>query len=127
MKVPYFVPWIKKSDEKSTLKALKQRWLTNGPILKKFENRFASFIETKHAIGVGSATNALHLCLRAFNIGKGDEVIVPTFTFSATANVVDFCGAKPILTDVDFKTFNIIPKEIEKKISKKKMEYMSWF
>jgi len=119
MKVPYFVPWINRDDKKSVVKALNQRWLTNGPILKKFEKKFQNFIGSKYSVGVSSATHALHLAIRSLNIGKGDKVIVPTFTFVATANAVKYCGAEPVFVDVDPYTFNISPKEIEKKITKK--------
>jgi len=119
MKVPYFIPWINREDKKSVVKALNQRWLTNGPILKKFEKKFQNFIGSKYSVGVGSATHALHLAIRSLNIGKGDKVIVPTFTFVATANAVKYCGAEPVFVDVDPFTFNISPKEIEKKITKK--------
>lgn len=119
MKVPFFVPWISKNDKKSIMNVLDQRWLTNGPQIKKFEQMFREFLKTKYCVGVGSATNALHLSLRALNIGPGDEVIVPTFTFAASANAVDFCQGTPILTDVDSSTFNITASEIEKNISKK--------
>ena len=119
MIIPYFKPSINEQDKKSVLNVLGQRWLTNGPILKKFEKTFSEIIETKYALGVNSATSALHLSLRSLDIKKGDEIIVPTFTFSATANAVEFCGAKPVLADVDYENFNILPKEIERKISKK--------
>lgn len=119
MKIPYFKPWISSQDKKSVLDALNQRWLTNGPKLKKFEKDFSQFIETKFSIGVSSATHALHLAVRSMGIGPGDEVIVPTFTFAATLNSVLYCGAKPILVDVNPTTFTIDPKEIERKISKK--------
>jgi len=119
MKIPYFIPWINREDKKSVVKALNQRWLTNGPILKKFEKKFQNFIGSKYSVGVSSATHALHLAIRSLNIGKGDEVIIPTFTFVATANAVKYCGAEPVFVDVDPFTFNISPKEIEKKITKK--------
>jgi len=119
MNVPYFTPWITEQDKKNVLKALNQRWLTNGPFLKKFESKAKQFLGSKYAIGVGSATHALHLSVKSLGIGPGDEVIVPTFTFAATANAVSYCGAKPILTDVDLDTFNISSKEIEKKITKR--------
>jgi perosamine synthetase len=119
MKVPYYVPWINSDDAKNVKKSLEQRWITNGPILKKFEKNIGEYIGVKYSSGVGSATQALHLSMRALGIGLGDEVIVPTFTFAATANSVLYCGAKPILTDVDDETFNISPKEIEKNITKK--------
>ena len=119
MKVPFFVPWITNKDKNSVIKALNQRWLTNGPHLKRFENKIQKFVGTKYAIGVGSATHALHLSMRALDVSQNDEVIVPTFTFAATANCVTFCGGKPILVDVDLKTFNILPRVIERKITKK--------
>jgi perosamine synthetase len=119
LKVPYFSPWINNDDKKAVLNALNHRWLTDGPMLKKFERKFASYIKSKFAIGTGSATQSLHLSLRSLDIGVGDEVIVPTFTFASTANAVIYCGAKPIFADVDVDTFNINPKEIEKKITKK--------
>jgi len=119
MKIPYFVPWITKSDKNFVQKALSQRWLTSGPFLQKFEKKFCNIIGTKFSCGVGSATHALHLSARTLEIKPGDEVIVPTFTFAATANAVIYCGAKPIFADVDPETFNILPKDIEKKITKK--------
>lgn len=119
MKIPYFVPWINDQDRKSVLRALDSRWLTNGPILSKFETKIKQFVGTRYSAGVGSATHALHLALRSLEIGPGDEVIVPTFTFAATANAVRYCGAKPILTDVELDTFNISIKEIRKRITKK--------
>ncbi len=119
MKIPYFQPWISSEDKKAVVDTLNQQWLTNGPILKKFEKKFGQYIDVKYSAGVGSATHALHLSMRALGIGPGDEVVVPTFTFVATANAVLYCGAKPVLTDVDNETFNISPKEIEKNITKK--------
>jgi len=100
------------------MRVFNQRWLTNGPQLINFEKNFSSFLNTKFSSGVNSATSALHLCLRALKISYGDEVIVPTFTFAATANVIDYCGAKPIFCDVDINSFNIKPSEIRKKITK---------
>ena len=119
MKIPFYSPWITNQDKKAVSMALNQSWLTNGPNLKKFEEEICKFVGVKYAMGVGSATQGLHLCVKAFGIGSGDEVIVPTFTFAATANAVIYCGAKPIFADVDQDTFNISPKEIKKKLSSK--------
>jgi len=119
MKIPYFVPEINEHDKKFVLRALSQRWLTNGPFLQKFEYNVAKFIGTKYAMGIGNATQALHLSLSSLEIGYNDEVIVPTFTFVASANAANYCSAKPVLVDVDPNTFNILPSEIEKKITKK--------
>jgi len=119
MQVPYYIPWITKTDKSYVMKALTQRWLTNGPFLKKFEKKIGNFLKCKYVSGVGSATQALHLSLRVLDISEGDEVIVPTFTFVASANVVLYCHAKPVLVDVDLDTFTISPLEIQRKISKK--------
>ena len=119
MKIPFFIPWITENDEKTVVKALKQRWLTNGPYLKKFEKKISQFLNSKHAVGCSSATHALHLSLVSLDICKGDEIIVPTLTFASTLDVVRYCGANPVLADVDLETFNILPSEIEKKITKK--------
>ena len=118
MKIPYFQPWLNNDDKTSIIKALNQRWLTNGPSLHKFEKNFQKFLGSTFAIGVGSATHALHLAIRSIGITTGDEVIVPTFTFAATANSVIYSGGTPIFVDVDKDTFTINPDEIKKKITK---------
>ncbi|MFA5035824.1 MAG: DegT/DnrJ/EryC1/StrS family aminotransferase [Candidatus Izemoplasmatales bacterium] len=88
----------------------------SGPIVKKFEERLAGYVNVKHCITCANGTDALSLVLTAWGIGKGDAVFVPDFTFFATAEVVSYVGATPIFVDVDPKTFNINPVELEKKI-----------
>ncbi len=119
MKVPFFVPWITHKYKHNVLKSLNQRWLTNGIFLQKFESNFQKYISSTYAIGVGSGAQALHLAVRGLGIGPGDEVIVPSFTFVATANAVTSCGAKPVFADVDLDTFNISIDSIKKLITKK--------
>ena len=119
MKVPFFIPWITNKDKQNVLKSLNQRWLTNGSFLQKFELNFQKYISSTYSIGVGSGAQALHLAVRGLGIGPGDEVIVPSFTFVATANAVTSCGAKPIFADVDLDTFNISIDSIKKLITKK--------
>ena len=119
MKVPYFVPWITQKDKSSVLRALTQRWLTNGHMLQKFEQGFQKYVGSRYSLGVSNGTHALHLCLASLGIGPSDEVIVPTFTFAATANVIIYCGAKPVLVDVDPKTCNILSSEIKRKRTKR--------
>lgn len=82
-------------------------WLTQGPQVAAFEREFAAYHEADHALAVTSATTGLHLALAAMGVGPGDEVIVPSFTWIATANVVEYCGARPVFADVDRRTFNI--------------------
>ena len=117
--VPFYIPWINDDDRKALEEALKSRWLTGGPRTVNFEKKFADIIGVKHAIAVNSCTAALHLSMASLGIGAGDEVIVPVFTFAATANAPLFCGAKPVFTDINEKTFNIDPEDIKERISQK--------
>jgi len=92
---------------------------TFGPFVSEFEKRFARYVGVKRAVAVQSGTEAIHSALYELGIGKGDEVIVPVLTFVATVNPVMYVGAKPVFADVDIKTWNIDPAEIEKNITKK--------
>jgi perosamine synthetase len=86
--------------------------LTMGPKVEEFEAELARATETQHAVAVSSGTAALHLALLALGVGPGDEVLVPAYTFPATANVVAFAGARPVLIDVDPETMNFDPERI---------------
>lgn len=94
-------------------------WLTQGPKVAEFEQQFAQRHQVSHALATTSCTTALHLILTAMGIGEGDEVIVPAFTWIATANVVLYCGAKPIFIDVDPLTYNMNPDLISQKLTSK--------
>lgn len=96
---------------------LESGWITQGPLVAEFEQKFAARHKVKHAIAVTSATTGLHLALAALGIGPGDEVIVPAFTWVATANVVLYCGAMPVLADVDPVTFNVTPAEVARRLT----------
>ena len=92
-------------------------WLTQGPKVAEFEAAFAARHKAAYALATTSCTTALHLILAALDIGPGDEVIVPAFTWVATANVVIYCGAKPVFVDVDRTTFNLDPLCLKEKLS----------
>lgn len=117
--VPFYVPWITREDRRAVYEALKSRWLTGGPQTGEFEDKFAEYVGAKHAVAVNSCTAALHLSMRVLDIRAGDEVIVPVLTFASTANAPLFCGARPVFADIDEKTFNISPKDIQERITDK--------
>ena len=88
---------------------LQSGWLTQGPVVRRFEEAFARRHDVPHALATTSCTTALHLALAALGVGPGDEVIVPAFTWIATANAVVYCGATPVFVDVDPDTYNMDP------------------
>lgn len=98
---------------------LESGYLTTGPMTQRFEQLVAEYVGVKHAVAVSSGTTALHLALICLGIGPGDEVLVPDFTFPASANVVRHCDATPVLVDIDLATFNIDVADLEKKITSK--------
>lgn len=105
-------------EAQAVLKVLESRWLTMGEIAKEFESRFAHFLGAKHAVAVSNATVALHLACLALDIGPGDEVIVPSLSFVATANVVLYTGAQVRFADIiGPDELNISPEEIERQVT----------
>jgi len=112
--LPYALPDIGEEEINEVLDSLRSGWLTTGPKTKRFEEEFASFIgEGREAVAVNSATAGLHLALEALGVRPGDDVIVPDYTFTATAEVVRYLGAEPLLVDIDSSTFNIDPGIVE--------------
>lgn len=109
--IPFSPPNIGQEEILAVKKVLESGWLTHGPKTEKFEVEFAKYIGTKRAISLNSCTAALHLALQSAGIGKGDEVIVPTFTMVASANAVLHAGAKPVLVDIDYTTGNLDPEK----------------
>lgn len=99
--LPYCLPDIGEHEIQSVIETLRSGWITTGPKVKEFEEAFRRYTGAAHAVAVSSCTAALHLSLAALGIGPGDEVLVPTLTFCATANVVVHLGARPVLVDVD--------------------------
>jgi dTDP-4-amino-4,6-dideoxygalactose transaminase len=99
--LPYALPSIGQEEIDEVTDSLRSGWITTGPKVARFEEEFAAYIGCRHAIAVSSCTAALHVILTALGIRPGDEVIVPTLTFCATAHVIAQLGAKPVLVDVD--------------------------
>ncbi len=108
--LPFCRPDIQEVDIAEVVDTLQSGWITTGPKTKLFEQEFADYVGARYAIAVNSCTGGLHVALAAAGIGTGDEVIVPTTTFCATANVVIHRGAKPVLVDVEPDTLNISPR-----------------
>lgn len=117
--IEFFKPSISKRELKAVISVLKKGWLTMGKKTIQFENNFAQYVGSSYAISVNSCTAALHLALAAIGLKEGDEVIVPDMTFTATAEVVTYFKAKPVIVDVREDDLLMDPKEIEKKITKK--------
>ena len=117
--LPFHVPEIGEAEIESVIDTLRSGWLTTGPKVKQFEEEFAKAIGSGHAVAVNSGTAALHLALEAVEIHERDEVIMPTMTFAATAEVVLYFKAKPVLVDCRPDTLNLDPDQLEKAISSK--------
>ena len=116
-KITFSPPDITEREIAEVVDTLRSGWITTGPKTKKFENEIAEYCGTIKAVALNSATAAMELALRLFDIGEGDEVITSAYTYTASASVVYHCGAKIILADTKKGEFNIDPKEIEKLIT----------
>ena len=117
MKVPIARTQLTEKEFNIIRKPLESGWVVQGPYTKAFEESWSEFTGAKHSIAVTSCTTALHLSLATLGLKPNDEVIVPAFTWIATANVVEHLKAKVIFCDIDLKTFNIDPSQIEAKIT----------
>jgi len=115
--IPFSPPHIDEPIIQEVVSALKSGWITTGPRTKQFEKMLTAFNNNKSTLCVNSATAGLELVLRWFGVGPGDEVIVPAYTYCATANVVLHCGATPVMVDVVPDTFNIDTEQLKHKIS----------
>ena len=118
-KIAIAKPLTGREECEAIAEPLMSGWLTQGPQVKAFEEAFAARHETSHAIACTSATTGLHLALLALGVGPGDEVIVPSFTWVATANAVLYCGATPVVVDVEPWSYNIDAAAVAAKITKK--------
>lgn len=111
-------PILNGNEKKYVMDCLDSTWISsNGSYIHKFEQEFAQFVQTQHAIACSNGTTALHLALMGHGVTEHDEVIVPSFTFVATANAVAHCGATPVFVDAEPDTWNMNPLFIEEKIT----------
>ena len=117
--LPFHVPSIAEDEIQAVVETLRSGWLTTGPKVRQLEHDFAQYVGAEHAVAVNSGTAALHLALDAIGLTAGDEVILPTMTFAATAEVVRYFNATPVLVDCQPDTLNIDPRCIERAITAK--------
>ncbi|MBM4240875.1 MAG: DegT/DnrJ/EryC1/StrS family aminotransferase [Euryarchaeota archaeon] len=115
--IPIANPILGDEEIEEVVKVLKSGFIAQGPKVAEFERMFADYVGTKHAVATSNGTTALHIALLAAGIGPGDEVITTPFSFIATANSILYVGAKPIFADIDPKTYNIDPQEIQESVT----------
>lgn len=117
--IPIARPATGEDEWQAMRESIMSGWLTQGPKVAEFETAFARYHQAKHALATCNCTTALHLILAAMGIGPGDEVIVPAFTWVATANAVLYCGATPVFVDVERDTFNMSPAQVAEKVTQR--------
>jgi dTDP-4-amino-4,6-dideoxygalactose transaminase len=118
-RIPFHRAAIEDEEIKAVEDVLRSGWLTTGPVTHQFEKEFAAYIGSKYALAVNSGTSALQLALDAIGLTAGDEVIVPTYTFTATAEVVTYFGARPVLCDSIHDGFNMDPGDVARCVTER--------
>lgn len=117
LKIPFHKPYTTDDEIAEVIDSIKSGWLTMGPKTMRFEEQFKEYVGASHAVSMNSCTACLHLALKALGLKAGDEVIVPAITFTATAEVVTYFNARPVIADVDDATITIDVEDIERKIT----------
>lgn len=117
--IPLSKPYITPEDYEAMKRPMESGWVAQGPEVAKFERALADRIHARYAVAVSSCTAAMHIALSAIGIGPGDEVVVPSFSFVATAAAVEYTGAKPVFCDVNPYSYNIDPAKFKKKITRR--------
>jgi len=115
--IPFHRPSIGAEEIEAVTRVLESKWLTTGPITQSFERAFADYVGCKYAVAVNSCTAALQLALDAIDLRPGDEVLLPSYTFTATAEVVTYFGARPVLCDSLPGGFNIDPADVASRLT----------
>ncbi len=123
--IPIAKPWLGDAEAEASRRAILSGWVTQGPEVEAFEREFARYVGALHACAVSSCTAALHLSLLAVGVKPGDEVIVPSHSFIATANSIRFSGAVPVFVDIQPGTFNLEPSLVEKAVTSRTRAILS--
>ncbi|MCI0408703.1 MAG: DegT/DnrJ/EryC1/StrS family aminotransferase [Acidobacteria bacterium] len=117
--IPFHRAPVGEEEAQAVAEVVRSGWLTMGPRTLEFEQKFAAYVGARHAVAVASCTAGLHLALEAAGIQSGDEVLLPTNTFTATSEVVTYLGARPVLVDIDPVTLNLDPEDAARRITPK--------
>jgi len=117
--IPFYKPFIDKETEIAVLSALRTGWLSSGPLVSEFEKKLTTYTKASAVVCTGSAGMALQMVLKYFEIGKGDEVILPAFTHPATANAVVLSGAQPVFADISYFSMTLCAEDTSRKITKR--------
>ena len=126
IKIPVYKPSINGNEKKYVNECLESTWISSkGKFLNKFELEFSKYLGVKYSSSVSNGTVAIHLALKALDLGQGDEIIVPSFTYIASVNAIDYVGANPVFVDSREDTWNLDVNEVEKKISQKTKAVLS--
>jgi dTDP-4-amino-4,6-dideoxygalactose transaminase len=115
--IPVAKPYLTEEEAQDAYDTIMSGWITQGPKVNEFEEKFAAYTGAKYAVAVSNCTNALHLSLIVAGIGAGDEVICPSLSYIATANAIAYTGAKPVFADVQPGTYNLDPFDAEQRIT----------
>ena len=118
-RIPVMVPWLGEEEAEAAAQAVRSGWVAQGPRVAEFERAFAAEVGAAHGVAVSSGTAALHLGLVALGVGAGDEVVVPSLSFIATANAARYVGAVPVFADIDPATGNLTPETVAAALTSK--------
>jgi perosamine synthetase len=119
MKVPIAKPYLDELEAQAAYDTILSGWVTQGPRVEEFEEKFAKYVGSKYAVAVSNCTTALHLSMVVAGIGEGDEVICPSMSYIATANSIKHCGAAPVFAEVQPINYNLVPDHTESLITEK--------
>ncbi len=117
--IPIAKPYLTKKEAKAAYDTILSGWITQGPRVAEFEQKFADYTGAKHSVAVSNCTTALHLSMIVAGVGTGDEVICPSMSYIATANSIKYVGAKPVFAEIDPNNYNLDIQDVEKRITAK--------